>query len=246
MYMFRLHHIAAAFWALFLFSACRPQPPEDPGRVYMGVLIDTTGSRLVKSDIQASFYESIKEMAEESGCKWYLELYHASAAAPKPKQLRIKPLPPPPDILETDYREKENQIEEIRRLNQRATETFIADMQASGKKAGIEKEYTWLNKNIAFLCSHLTDTTFVYRFAFLDTDFLNDTAAEDEGFISDKAISQLRQVVEGGAIIFVYTESDYDMLRSRGVRAKQVSQDDWVLEHIQDIIQQQKQNNYGQ
>lgn len=246
MYIFRLPHITTAIWVLSLLFACSPQPPQVPQRVYMGVLTDTTGSRLVKSDIQASFYESIRKTAEKSGSKWYLELYHASAAAPKPKQLRVRRLPPSPSILEAGYREKENQIEEIKRSNQRAIEAFIADIQASGKKAGKDKEYTWLNKNIALLCGHLTDTTFAYRFALLDTDFLNDTAADGKGFISDEAINQLKQSVERGAIIFVYTESDYNLLSSQGVRAIQVSHYDWVLEHIQDIIQQQNRINHGQ
>lgn len=209
--------------ASLLSFGCEPDAFEESKTVYLGLLQDTSGSRLLEAGMDEGFFELSFRFAEKSGRQWLIERYDASMPAQRPIQMEVVLSPPPPGLLEADYKEQHERIDSIREANGEQLINFLE--QASKPPASVPKvDYTWLAKNLKSILSNLTDSaSFQHRILFIDSDLKEHMENHSEQFLPAPIVKMLNRAILSGAHIYICTEADHELVRATGLKAELIN-----------------------
>jgi len=231
--------ILASLVLLLIGSCTSPAPLED----YIGILRDTSGSRIVPVQIGEAYLLEVEQTLGSSGSGKRVEVYDATSAAARPIAVHWQSVPEPLPAFDARYRQRQDEMKRVRSENHAAFQAFVGRATAPAS-ATTDNSQSYLNKNLKVALANLMDSSYQKRILLIDSDLLDDPKGQPEAYISQKVVRQLNEAKDRGANIYLYSETDREVLDSLGLQVEILSHPIHFQEELRKIYNHPKNINY--
>lgn len=193
------------FLALFLFTSCTPNHPND---IHVTIIDDDTNSRKTTAHLQTGFFTKLSTTILASPECFIIEYYNARQGILKCKRLELSAVPGTLPPYHPQHFERLEEIKKVQAIRKELLDTFSSDILKTPRPKRGEKTYTYLNKVLLHVLPVLNGSLeYAMRFLFINTDLEDDTEYSKKQNLSKAVTEEMNAAAKDGVTIILFTEN---------------------------------------